>query len=190
MKSYAISSLLFFSMFCADAETLGIECRLFGLHSETQTYQTIAKGALSVDVSQIADKPDAAPFIQRAEEKYPNSSIYIPLGERSQLFGEEGGTRLQISVWVADKTPDKPYAFQVVTLNGLRIHSSIYLEREHSRMILNTDRLDNPALVSAPSEEDLISEQSPLTLPEGVFDFLYSDCKVNWPDRESLNPAD
>ena len=184
---HVISFILFCSAFYASAETLDIQCKLFGRDSETTKYRTVVSGHLSLDVSLIANKPDAQPFIKMAEERY-TKNIHVPLGERSKLFGEEGGTRLQISVWVMDKVPLKPYASQTVTLNGLRSTADIPLDSWGSRMMFNEDILDNPALVFAPSPEDLILEQSPLILPEGSFEFLYSDCRVNWPDREPLNP--
>ena len=176
--------LLTFAHFGALAEALDISCKLYGLNTEKNQYETVVEGQFSLDTDCIADKPNAAPFIKEAQERYPDFEVSMPLGNRSKLFRSPGGTQLGISVWIYHNDPDNPYAFQTVNLNGFRVHSSIPLDSQYSRMIFNTDRLDNPALVEAPSQEDLILTQEPIILSEGVFKFLYSDCAVSWPDRE------
>ena len=65
-------------------------------------------------------------------------------------------------------------------MNGLSVNEHLN-NSGFSRISFNVDQLDDPDLVSAPDGGALVLERIPLRTPEGVFEFIYSDCEVSSP---------
>ena len=134
------------------------------------------------------------PAVKEEASKHPGSAVYVPVGIKSEFFGGPDGTRLQISFWRLINKNNKAFqgfggrktglseisAYQTLVINGIPVSARLdmpsgRMSPASSRILLGYDRLDKPALVSAPSEEDLTLErESPLVLPEGqVFVCLF-----------------
>ena len=169
-----------------------ISCQVSGLLADKPSYRIIVDGVLVVDTNAIGRDASAEKAVQESLKAYVNKYLYnwteeeqkqalenvcIPVGQRSKIFGEADGTRLQISAWRCHNS-SSPYFYQQVILNGLPPIGA-YLKEGASRLLFGLDRVDKPGLVSAPTAADLHPERtSPLSLPEGEFKFIYSDCKM------------
>ena len=186
--------------------SLEAHCEARGLRLPEKKWAVLVKGSLTADPREIAGGREHMPAVIEEASKHPGYAVYVPVGLKSELFGQEGGTRLQISFWRAVNTNNQSfdrlgkkktglhgvYGYQTLVVNGIPVSAEInmpgQLQPAGSRILLGHDRLDKPALVSAPSKEDLtLSRESPVVLPEGEFLFVYSDCRAKYKAREGAS---
>ena len=187
--------------------SLEAHCEARGLRFPENEWAIIVEGSFAVDPREVADGQEHMPAVIEEAAKHPGSAVYVPVGVKSKIFGEPQGTRLQISFWRRINAHNQAFkgfalrgkknrglyeisGYQTLVVNGIPISAQLDMPGRrrpaHNRILLGHDRLDKPALVSAPSEEDLILQrESPVILPEGEFLFVYSDCRTKYTVKEA-----
>ena len=185
--------------------SLEANCEAAGLRMPEKKRAVIVKGSLKTDPDKIAGGKDHLPAVRDEAAKHPGGAVYVPVGLKSEFFGQPGGTRLQISFYRAinrnnqalqGESPQTKtglheiFAYQTLIVNGIPISSKLDMPDPHSpassRILLGYDRLDKPALISALSREDLaLAHEPPVVLPEGEFLFVYSSCRLKYTAEKS-----
>jgi len=147
-KACILAGLCALSSACATERPFIVKCALRGpLDQEPVEYADILEGSYRVDPARLERTPEI-----------PGGGC-SDVEMRSEVFGDPVGTRLQI---IASRCgPGDVYVGSMVTLNGLPVYA--HMNGEVSRVVFN--------------DEDLKSGQPPITIPEGTFKFIYSDCE-------------
>lgn len=145
------------------SNNISIFCTVRGRHPETFNYQTVVSGILTID-------PESIP-LREPPSQVPGACT--PSGIVSHLFGNDGGTRLQITASKCG-TNNLYFSYKVI-LNGLPVVG--WLDPNFSAHITFNEDGTSAAPGNYRTQDGSSIALDPLiTVPEGTFSIIYLNC--------------
>ena len=176
------------------SQSVKVDCHISGQLVD-ESYKTILNESLEVDedLGGIDKIPAVTSYLKNLVKELGDlgiDDICMPVGVRSELFGNPKGLQLKITAWKCIKEEEKEergidalYFTQKIYLNHLKGAPAIVsdISPEGGRIILNEDSTDmftfNIEGERLPRDSQ---EQKPIVLPEGQFSYIYSSCELNY----------